>query len=84
MLQILNERRIAHGETTTLLEASSRWLVNHSKLIDNDGIIIGYSKVEQFDTNLDSLSGGPLHPDIVDAFDDAWNNIKTNCPNYFR
>lgn len=81
---MLDEQRRSCGEKITLLEASSRWLVNHSKLIDNDGVVIGYSKVEQFEINLDALNGGQLHEDIVAAFDEAWENIRTDCPIYFR
>uniref|UniRef100_T2MHU9 Aflatoxin B1 aldehyde reductase member 3 n=1 Tax=Hydra vulgaris TaxID=6087 RepID=T2MHU9_HYDVU len=73
-----------YNEEVTLLEASLRWLFHHSQLQDNDGVILGFSKPEHFQTNLNACSGGPLHEDVVKAFDDSWDAIKSKCPKYYR
>ena len=72
------------GEVS-LLEASFRWLQNHSALVDDDGLILGFSKMEHFEQNLNSVNVlEPLHEDVVAAFEEAWNAIKSDCPKYNR
>jgi len=74
-----------YNEDVTLLEASFRWLQNHSQLIDEDGLILGFSKMEHFQQNIDAVNVlEPLHEDVVRAFDEAWDNIKSDCPKYNR
>ena len=74
-----------YSDKVTLLEASLRWLKYHSKLVDNDGIILGFSKPEHFSVNLNACEvNEPLHEDVVNAFEEAWNNIKSQCPKYYR
>lgn len=74
----------------TLCEASLRWMVWHSKLNckNNDGIIIGASKMEHLKQNMQALNldstQGPLPQSIVDAFDKAWLVCKGSCPKYNR
>lgn len=67
-----------------LYNAALRWLVHHSKLADDDGIIIGGSRVEHFQSNVDALNGEPLHEDVVKAFENAWDRIKSDYPKYHR
>lgn len=73
-----------YGSDVTLLEASMRWLHHHSQLSDNDGIILGCSKPEHFQMNIDACNGDALHQNVVDAFDHAWDGIKSKCPKYNR
>ncbi|XP_057294860.1 aflatoxin B1 aldehyde reductase member 3-like [Hydractinia symbiolongicarpus] len=73
-----------YGNDVSLLEASMRWLHHHSKLNDNDGIILGCSKPEHFQMNIDACNGDALHQNVVDAFDHAWDGIKSKCPKYNR
>ena len=61
-----------------------RWLVHHSKLVDGDRVILGFSKEEHLTPNVEALDGGALHDDVVMAFEEAWLNIKSGCPQYFR
>ena len=82
----------------TMTDASLRWLKYHSFLrgSNGDGIILGASTLDHFRTNLHALegggdlsssgdgSGGPLPPEIVKAFDDAWAICKDVCPDYSR
>lgn len=49
-----------------------------------DGVIIGMSSMEQLQQNLAAAEEGPLDERVVAAFNDAWNLVAHECPNYFR
>ena len=49
-----------------------------------DGVIIGMSSMEQLQQNLAAAEEGPLDERVVAAFDEAWNLVAHECPNYFR
>ena len=71
----------------TLLETALRWCVHHSalKVLDgNDGIIIGVSKTEQLEGNLNDLEKGPLPEEVVKALDDGWKLALPGTPNYWH
>ena len=74
-----------YNKEVTLIEAAMRWLVHHSKLQDDDGIIIGVSKPEHMLPNNNAINDAePLHEDVVKAFENAWDMIKSSCPKYHR
>jgi len=82
---IINVLDQTYNKEITLLEASFRWLQCHSNLIDDDGLILGFSKPEHFQQNLDAVNVvEPLHENVVKAFDDAWFRIRSDCPKYNR
>ncbi|XP_041062272.1 aflatoxin B1 aldehyde reductase member 3 isoform X1 [Carcharodon carcharias] len=66
--------------------AALRWMYHHSKLRGDlgDGVIIGMSMMEQLYLNLAASEEGPLVPAVVEAFNEAWNLVAHDCPNYFR
>lgn len=66
--------------------AALRWIKFHSKLVDDDGLILGASKMNHFQENLAALDDGPLPDDIVAAYDEAWGIVKAHgcCPTYER
>lgn len=49
-----------------------------------DGVIIGMSSMEQLRENLAAAEEGPLDERVVAAFNEAWNLVAHECPNYFR
>lgn len=49
-----------------------------------DGVIIGMSNMEQLQQNLAASEEGPLDERVVTAFNEAWNLVAHECPNYFR
>jgi len=67
-------------------EAALRWLIHHSKLEanDQDGIIIGASKIEQLKENLKVCKEGKLPKEIVLAYEKAWEITRCDSPKYFR
>lgn len=50
----------------------------------SDAVIIGASSVKHLEENLKSAKHGPLHEDVVALFEEAWGQIKGDCPYYFR
>merc|ERR1712048_620981 len=67
-----------------LLEASLRWIYNHSMLIEDDAVILGFSKMEHYDTNYTATKKGPLTPEVVQAFEEVRNLLASKCPAYNR
>ncbi|XP_053546269.1 aflatoxin B1 aldehyde reductase member 2 [Bombina bombina] len=77
----------AYGaEKPSLTSAAIRWMYHHSQLQGSrgDGVILGMSSVEQLRENLACTEEGPLLPQVVTAFDEAWKLVAHDCPNYFR
>eukprot|EP00980_Cylindrotheca_fusiformis_P009680 scaffold2141_cov120-Cylindrotheca_fusiformis.AAC.15 len=72
------------GEGESMAEASLRWIRHHSKLMEQDGIIIGASKTSHYDSNMQALSQGPLPDKLVQAFDEAAKLCESVCPDYAR
>ncbi|KAJ1459256.1 NADP-dependent oxidoreductase domain-containing protein [Pelagophyceae sp. CCMP2097] len=66
--------------------AALRWLAHHSKLRQDDGVIVGASKLSHLEENLLALEEGPLDQGIVDAFEAGWQQIRAAgvCPSYHR
>ena len=61
-------------------EASLRWLCYHSALGEDDGIILGASKISQFEANMEDLSHGPLPAEVVEVFERIWKSAKQEAP----
>ncbi len=70
----------------TMVEAAFRWLVNHSSLNGQagDGILIGNSHINQLIQNLSYFKGGALPDEVKTAFDNAWYEVESVSPSYFR
>ncbi|KAL8724054.1 MAG: hypothetical protein Q9181_007008 [Wetmoreana brouardii] len=60
----------------TLIEVAIRWIVHHSALGDEDGIIVGASKIEQICETLSVVEKGPLPEDVLKISDDLWEAVK--------
>uniref|UniRef100_A0A8D0E0A8 Aldo-keto reductase family 7 like/pseudo n=1 Tax=Salvator merianae TaxID=96440 RepID=A0A8D0E0A8_SALMN len=79
--------REAYGSSPpTLTSAALRWMYHHSKLQGEhgDAVILGMSTMEQLQQNLQASEEGPLQPEVVEAFEKAWQLTAHDCPNYFR
>lgn len=76
-----------HGNDSKLFSKLHLWLKKNLVLPQNehgDGVIIGMSTMEQLQQNLAAAEEGPLDERVVAAFDEAWNLVAHECPNYFR
>ena len=82
-VQMLKAQCEKHGITT--VEATYRWMVNHSMLRGErgDAVIIGASKLNHLKQNMETVKAGPLPEDIVEAFERAWQITKGDSPEYF-
>ena len=74
------------GEEITVPGAAFRWIYNHSLLDGNhgDAVVLGASRMEQLNTNLELSKTEPLHKEVVSFMDDWWKSTKHLCPIYFR
>lgn len=72
-----------HGITS--IEATYRWLAYHSMLNGDrgDAILIGASKLNHLQQNMQTIQAGPLPEDVVEAFEQAWAITKGDSPEYF-
>lgn len=84
VLRQLAERSNELGVTP--VEVAMSWLVNHSMLEagHGDAIILGASRIEQLEENLQAITTEPLDPSILEILDAGWEIIKPNCFKYFR
>jgi aflatoxin B1 aldehyde reductase len=66
--------------------ASLRWLTYHSHLDTNKGdrVIVGASSLNQLNQNLNALSSQKLPESVVEALDAAWEQARSDSPEYFR
>ncbi|CAO2589722.1 Aflatoxin B1 aldehyde reductase member 2 [Lemmus lemmus] len=74
------------GCAPSMTSAALRWMYHHSELqaTHGDAVILGMSSLEQLEQNLAASEEGPLEPAVVDTFNQAWNLVAHECPNYFR
>lgn len=72
-LKTMNE--ICAKNNMSMMEATMRWMVNHSPLTDKDGIILGASSKEQVDATLTACEKGPLPSDVVDGWEELWKSV---------
>ncbi len=67
-------------------ECAYRWLAFHSSLNQQygDGIVMGATNTIQLSNNMNALENGILPGDIVNAFNNVWENIKEESPEYYK
>jgi aflatoxin B1 aldehyde reductase len=69
-------------ESIKLMEATMRWLMHHSVLGDEDGVVLGASNKEQIDATLAACEQGPLPESVMQSFVDLHEAIKDKLPGY--
>jgi len=74
------------GEEVGVPEAAYRWIYNNSKLSGERGdcVIIGASRLEQLQMNMELSQKPPLDKAVVEFFNNWWTQTKQFCPKYFR
>uniref|UniRef100_A0A3Q2LEW8 NADP-dependent oxidoreductase domain-containing protein n=1 Tax=Equus caballus TaxID=9796 RepID=A0A3Q2LEW8_HORSE len=74
----------AYGPSApSMTSAVLRWDVPPLPGAHGDAVILGMSNLEQLAQNLAAAEEGPLEPAVVQAFDEAWNLVAEESPNYF-
>jgi aryl-alcohol dehydrogenase-like predicted oxidoreductase len=74
-------RAVAGAGGRSLIDLSLNWLLHHTAA---DCVILGASKLEQLEHNLDAFERGPLPDDSVAACDTAWRALRGVSPKYNR
>lgn len=69
----------AHG--IDMINASMRWVLNHSALDgeQGDGVIIGPRSQHQLDAYATAIHGGPLPQSLVDGINDLWAEVADDA-----
>ncbi|KAI0134867.1 Aldo/keto reductase [Daldinia grandis] len=83
--QLIREAAEARGMNP--LEVAMRWLVHHSKLRvveEGDGVVIGFSNIQQLEQNLDYLEKGPLDAELLQVLQQAWKAAKGDMETYWQ
>lgn len=84
MIQSLADlKKKCDEEDTSVMEGTLRWLLHHSPLETNDGIILGASSTQQVDSGLSACEKGPLSDGLANAFEELWAAVKSTAPNYY-
>ena len=69
----------------SMVAATYAWLLNHSALSENDGVLLGASSLDQLDTCLDACANiVDLPRNVKDAFDGAWDLTRPGAFKYWR
>lgn len=75
-------------EEITLVEATFKWLLKHSALTENDGVLLGASSAQQLQQNLDACrpvtNDCGLSEEILSAFDSASKITEKKSFPYWR
>ncbi|KAI2605631.1 Aldo/keto reductase [Hypoxylon sp. NC1633] len=80
-------REAAESRGLNPLEVAMRWLVHHSQLQvkdGRDGIVIGFSNLQQLRDNLDYLEQGPLDDELLEILERAWRVSKGDMETYWQ
>ncbi|KAL8761592.1 MAG: hypothetical protein Q9184_002300 [Pyrenodesmia sp. 2 TL-2023] len=64
----------------TMAEAALRWVFHHSALGPQDAVILGATRTAQIEHNVSQIQKGPLSEEIVNMFDETWNEVKDCAP----
>lgn len=66
----------ARSHNLTPVEVAIRWIAHHSSLKDEDGIILGASKIEQIRETVSMVKKGPLSGEILKTAEDLWGAVR--------
>lgn len=61
--------KILQSANISKIEAALRWVSYHSSLGPEDGIILGASKQQYLDQNIEAIRKGPLPAEIASSMD---------------
>ncbi|KAI0399729.1 NADP-dependent oxidoreductase domain-containing protein [Xylaria palmicola] len=79
-------RAAAEKEEVPPLEVALRWVAHHSALSParGDGVVLGFSRLEQLRDNLDAVERGPLGPELLEALERAWRAAQPDAGLYWQ
>jgi aryl-alcohol dehydrogenase-like predicted oxidoreductase len=65
----------------SLVSLALNWVLHHSAA---DCVILGASRLEQLQENLDAIGEGALSAEVVAACDSLWDRLRGPSPKYNR
>ena len=65
----------------TLISTALNWLLHHTPI---HCAILGASRLEHLEQNLNTLADGPLSPDLLATVDQVWKRLRGSTPQYNR
>jgi aryl-alcohol dehydrogenase-like predicted oxidoreductase len=74
-------RETARGEGRSMVSLALGWLLHHTPI---DCVILGASRIEQLEENLNAAKEGPLSPESLKACDEIWTALRGVTPKYNR
>jgi len=74
-------RIVAEGAGISLIELSLRWLLARPPV---EAVLVGASGLGQLEANIAAADGPPLDPDVMDACDAIWHELRGPLPHYNR
>ena len=74
-------RGVAERAGRSLIDLSLNWLLFHTA---TDCIVLGASKIEQLEQNLDVFGRGPLSAETLAECDTVWRKLRGVTPKYHR
>jgi aryl-alcohol dehydrogenase-like predicted oxidoreductase len=74
-------KKIAESCGRTLVDLSLTWVLQQPGV---DGVLLGASRMEQLEQNLQAVGGKPLGPGVLDACDAVWKRLRGVTPKYNR
>ncbi|SBV98024.1 Predicted aldo/keto reductase [uncultured delta proteobacterium] len=72
---------IARQAAIPMHELAMRWIISTGSV---NAILLGFSRMEQLESNIKALDGGPLSADVMEACDAVWKSLSGTRYNYNR
>lgn len=72
---------IARQAGIPMHELAMRWIISTGNV---NAILLGFSRMEQLESNMATLAGGPLPADVMEACDKIWQKLSGTRYNYNR
>jgi aryl-alcohol dehydrogenase-like predicted oxidoreductase len=72
---------VAQKAERSMIDVSLNWLLHHTT---TDSVILGASRIEQLEQNLDVFERGPLAEETVTELDGVWRRLRGVTPKYNR
>jgi aryl-alcohol dehydrogenase-like predicted oxidoreductase len=74
-------KQIAAASGRSLVSVALNWLWHHTPI---DCVILGASRLEQLEQNLQALEEGALNKETLEAVDQVWRDLRGVTPKYNR
>lgn len=58
------------------VKVASRWISHHSALGENDGVVVGASRLAQVGDTVTNIRKGPLPLEVVVLVEGIWDVVK--------